>query len=134
MNKIENGFVTGNLRWLLRLEGLAIFLFSLMAYEFMGFPWGFFILVFLVPDLSLFAYFHSAKVGAIAYNIMHSYVLPLMLFAYGFFVSSSEVDRVAIIWIAHIGFDRALGYGLKYSRGFRYTHFGKIGRHKDSQS
>lgn len=127
MNQLENGYVTGNLRWILRLEGLAIFLFSLMAYEFMGFPWGFFVLVFLVPDLSFLAYFHSARVGAIVYNIMHSYILPLMLFAYGFFVSSSEVDRVAIIWIAHIGFDRAFGFGLKYSRGFRYTHFGKIG-------
>ena len=128
MNKLENGYVTGNVYWLLRLEGLAIFAFSLMAYEFMGFPWGFFILIFLVPDLSLIAYFHSPRVGAIAYNIMHSYVLPLMLFAYGFFVSSASADKVAIVWIANIGFYRALGFGLKYPRGFRYTHFGKLGQ------
>lgn len=132
MSNLEHGYVTGNLRWLLRLEGVAIFLFSLMAYEFMGFQWGFFVLVFLVPDLALLAYFHSPRVGAIVYNIMHSYVLPLMLFAYGFFVSSSLADNVAIIWIAHIGFDRALGFGLKYSRGFRYTHFGKLGHSKES--
>lgn len=130
MSNLENGYVTGGMRWLLRLEGVAIFLFSLMAYEFMGFPWGFFILVFLVPDLSLLAYFHSPRVGAIVYNTMHSYILPLMLFAYGFFVSSSLADQLAIIWIAHIGFDRALGFGLKYSRGFRYTHFGKLGHNK----
>lgn len=130
MNNLEHGYVTGGLRWLLRLEGVAIFLFSLMAYEFMGFPWGFFILVFLVPDLSLFAYFHSPRAGALVYNIMHSYILPLMLFAYGFFVSSSMANQLAIIWIAHIGFDRALGFGLKYSRGFRYTHFGKLGHTK----
>jgi len=130
MNISEHGYVTGNLRWLLKLEGLAIFLFSLMAYEFMGFAWGTFVLVFFIPDLAILAYFHSPKVGAIAYNIMHSYVLPLMLFAYGFFVSSSLADQLAIIWIAHIGFDRALGFGLKYSRGFRYTHFGKLG-HKN---
>jgi len=131
MNNLEHGYVTGNLRWLLRLEGLAIFLFSLMAYEFMGFQWGFFILVFLVPDLSFFAYFHSPRVGAIVYNTMHSYILPLMLFAYGFFVSASLADQLAIIWIAHIGFDRALGFGLKYPRGFRYTHFGKLGHSKE---
>lgn len=130
MSDSEQGYVTGNLRWLLRLEGVAIFLFSLMAYDFMGFQWGFFILVFLIPDISLFAYFRSPRVGAIAYNIMHSYVLPLMLFAYGFFVSSPLADQLAIVWIAHIGFDRALGFGLKYSRGFRYTHFGKLGRTK----
>ncbi len=132
MKNVEQGFVTGGLRWFLRLEGVAIFAFALMAYEFMGFQWGFFILVFLVPDLSLFAYFHSPRVGAIAYNIMHSYVLPLMLFAYGFFVSSSSANQLAIVWIAHIGFDRALGFGLKYSRGFRYTHFGKLGHSKES--
>lgn len=132
MNNIEHGYVTGNLRWLLRMEGLAIFIFSLMAYDFMGFPWGFFILVFLVPDLSLFAYFHSPRVGAILYNTMHSYILPLMLFAYGFFVSSSVADKLAIIWIAHIGFDRALGFGLKYPRGFRYTHFGRLGYRKEN--
>lgn len=131
MNNLEHGYATGNLRWLLRLEGLAIFLFSLMAYEFMGFQWGFFILVFLVPDLSFFAYFHSPRVGAIVYNTMHSYILPLMLFAYGFFVSASLADQLAIIWIAHIGFDRALGFGLKYPRGFRYTHFGKLGHSKE---
>ncbi len=130
MNTIENGYVTGGLRWLLRLEGLAIFLFALMAYQFLGFAWGFFILLFLLPDLAFFAYFHSSNVGAIAYNITHSYILPLMLFAYGFFVSSSDADKIAIIWIAHVGFDRALGFGLKYSKGFRYTHFGKLGRSK----
>ena len=130
MNKQETGYVTGNIHWLMRAESLAIFLFALMAYEFLGFPWGFFILVFLVPDLSMLAYFHSQQIGALCYNMAHSYILPLMLFAYGFFVSSSEADKWATIWIAHIGFDRALGYGLKYSRGFRYTHLGKIG-HRD---
>jgi hypothetical protein len=131
MNKIENGYVTGNVRWLLRLEGVAIFVFALMAYNFLGFTWGFFVLVFLLPDVFLLVYFYSTKAGAIAYNISHSYVLPLMLFAYGFFVSSSDADRLALIWIAHIGFDRALGFGLKYARGFRYTHFGKLGHRKD---
>lgn len=130
MNASQAGFVTGNVNVLVRLEGLAILFFALMAYDFMGFQWGFFILMFFVPDLSLFAYFHSSKVGAICYNIMHTYIFPLILFAYGFFVTSSEVDSVAIIWMAHIGFDRALGYGLKYQVGFRFTHLGKIGRNK----
>jgi hypothetical protein len=34
---------------------------------------------------------------------------------------------VALIWLAHIGFDRALGYGLKYKAGFGFTHLGRIG-------
>jgi hypothetical protein len=33
--------------------------------------------------------------------------------------------------LAHIGFDHALGYGLKSSMGFAYTHLGVIQlRHK----
>jgi hypothetical protein len=99
-----------------------------MAYNFLGYDWGFFVLVFLAPDLALLAYFHSRTAGAICYNITHSYILPLMLFAYGFMVSSSDADRLATVWVAHIGFDRALGFGLKYARGFRYTHLGKLGR------
>ena len=32
------------------------------------------------------------------------------------------------LWLAHIGIDRALGYGLKYATGFSYTHLGRIGK------
>jgi hypothetical protein len=35
---------------------------------------------------------------------------------------------IALIWAAHIGFDRLLGYGLKYPTAFTDTHLGKIGR------
>ena len=34
----------------------------------------------------------------------------------------------ALIWINHIGVDRLLGYGLKYSDGFGFTHLGRIGK------
>jgi CheY-like chemotaxis protein len=34
---------------------------------------------------------------------------------------------VGLVWCAHIGFDRLLGYGLKYGAGFAYTHLGRIG-------
>jgi hypothetical protein len=32
-----------------------------------------------------------------------------------------------MIWLAHIGFDRALGYGLKYSSGFDVTQWAGSG-------
>jgi len=38
------------------------------------------------------------------------------------------MQAISIIWIAHIGFDRSLGYGLKYADGFGYTHLGLIGK------
>lgn len=32
------------------------------------------------------------------------------------------------LWLAHSGFDRMLGYGLKSPEGFSITHLGRIGR------
>jgi hypothetical protein len=33
---------------------------------------------------------------------------------------------VTLIWIAHIGVDRALGYGLKYPSSFKDTHLQRV--------
>jgi hypothetical protein len=33
---------------------------------------------------------------------------------------------LCVIWVAHIGFDRLLGYGLKYPTAFKDTHLGKV--------
>jgi hypothetical protein len=30
--------------------------------------------------------------------------------------------QIALIWLAHIGLDRMLGYGLKYPTEFKDTH------------
>lgn len=46
----------------------------------------------------------------------------------GFASAEPLVLSIAMIWLAHIGIDRALGYGLKYSRGFGFTHLGRIGK------
>jgi hypothetical protein len=52
---------------------------------------------------------------------------PMTLNIVGFALASPLVLSIAMIWLAHIGFDRALGYGLKYSVGFGFTHLGRIG-------
>lgn len=133
MSKSIPGSVTGNLRWLLRLENLAIFLFALVAYDFLSFPKEHFILFFFAPDLAIAGYFFGSKIGGIAYNTTHSYILPLLLFAFGFHISSSPINEIAIIWIAHIGIDRALGFGLKYANGFRFTYLGKLGHQSEPE-
>jgi hypothetical protein len=38
--------------------------------------------------------------------------------------------QASLIWIAHIGFDRLMGYGLKIGPGFKDTHLGRIGTKK----
>jgi hypothetical protein len=67
-------------------------------------------------------------VGAVVYNAAHSHIVPLVMITAGFGFAPPLLLSVAMIWLAHIGFDRALGYGLKYQAGFGFTHLGRIGR------
>jgi hypothetical protein len=125
---VTSGVVTGGLRTLLRLEGLTLFLGMTLLYTVWGGAWWVYLLLFLVPDLSMAAYLAGPKGGAIIYNAAHSYMAPMILMVTGFGMESPLTLSIAMIWLAHIGFDRALGYGLKYATGFGYTHLGRIGR------
>ena len=122
------GAVSGGLRTMLRLEGLMLFAGMTLLYAVWDGSWWVYAILFLVPDLSFVAYLAGPKAGAVVYNAAHSYMAPMMLMTSGFALSSPLVLSIAMIWLAHIGIDRALGYGLKYSAGFAFTHLGRIGR------
>ena len=106
---------------LLRLEGAAVLIVSLLSYHWHQGSWLQFALLFLLPDLSMLGYAANTKVGAIAYNAAHTYVLPLMLAGYSFASNRPAIVSLALIWIAHIGLDRMLGFGLKYPTRFNDT-------------
>jgi hypothetical protein len=112
-------------RVLLHLEGLAAFVGALVAYRHLGGGVGLFLALFLVPDLSMLGYARGPRVGAAAYNAAHSYVGPALLATLGLFLGAHGALIAAAIWVAHIGLDRALGYGLKYGTAFRDTHLGR---------
>ena len=122
------GAVTGGVNILLRLEGLTLFLGMILLYAVWGGSWLLFAVLFLVPDLSFLAYLADAKTGAVVYNAAHSYLAPVALMTSGFAIGDPLTLSIAMIWLAHIGIDRALGYGLKYAEGFGYTHLGRIGK------
>ena len=122
------GTVTGGLRTLLRLEGLTLFAGMTLLYAVWGGSWWIYALLFLVPDVSFAAYLAGPRTGAIIYNAAHSYMAPMALMTTGFATDSPLTLSIAMIWLAHIGIDRALGYGLKYSAGFGFTHLGRIGK------
>lgn len=122
------GAATGGVRALLRLEGLTLLVGMTVLYAFWEGSWWVYAILFLAPDLGFAGYLAGPKVGAIVYNAAHSYLAPVALLTAGFAVSSPLLLSIAMIWLAHIGFDRALGYGLKYSAGFGFTHLGRIGR------
>ena len=127
MSDHSSAGAAGGVRALLRLEGLLLFTAALLLYAHAGASWMLFLALFLVPDLSFIAYLFGPRVGAFAYNTMHTTVGPIVL-ALASQVIAVPLLPIAIIWFAHVGFDRALGYGLKYASGFSDTHLGFIGK------
>lgn len=132
--------VTGAPRRWLRAEGAAVLVVATLAYGVSGQSWWLFAALFFVPDLSFAAYLLGPGAGALGYNLVHSYVLPLailplasgawdshVMIPWAGTVDVSHIVRVVpIVWLAHIGFDRLLGYGLKYPSAFRDTHLGRL--------
>lgn len=125
---VAPGSANGGVRLLLRAEGLVVVVAATAAYAQVGAGWGWFAALFLVPDLSFLAYLAGPRAGALAYNAMHSYLGAVGLLAAGVLGAAPMLVAGGLVWCAHIGFDRALGYGLKYAAGFGQTHLGRIGR------
>ena len=119
--------ITGQPKPILRLEGLVLFATGLAAFLYLKQSVWIFAGLFLVPDLCMAAYFAGPKLGTIAYNIFHTTIVPLLLAIYGVLSGELFAQVIASIWLAHIGLDRAIGYGLKYATDFKDTHLGRIG-------
>ncbi|HZP58726.1 MAG TPA: DUF4260 domain-containing protein [Opitutaceae bacterium] len=113
-------------KFLLQLEGLMAVTVACVAYRQLGASWFEFAVLFLAPDISIASYFFGQNIGAIAYNSGHTYLAPFLLAAIGHLAGLSAIMPIALIWVAHIGFDRLLGYGLKYETGFKHTHLNRL--------
>ena len=107
---------------------MALFVIAALLYRQHGMSWWLFALLFLVPDLSFLGYLAGPRIGAMVYNAAHTTLLPIIPGVGAVTFSSPMARAMTLIWLAHIGLDRALGYGLKYGTGFSFTHLGRIGR------
>ena len=117
----------------LALERAALGVLGLMAYQIvaisaLGYGWWLFAALILAPDIAFAFYLFGPRIGAIGYNILHSWTGPVALVAAAWLAATPVLAVIAIVWFTHIGFDRALGYGLKYETGFADTHLGRIGK------
>jgi len=112
---------------ILRAEGLVCLLLACALYQVQGFSWLEFGLWFLLPDVAIFVYvLGNERFGMWAYNLTHSSVGAGLLAVLGLALNAPLFLQAALIWFAHIGLDRALGFGLKFPLGFRVTHLGVL--------
>ncbi|MFN3324131.1 MAG: DUF4260 domain-containing protein [Bryobacteraceae bacterium] len=111
-----------NPRVLLLVEGAAVLAVSVLLYSRLQGEWRRFALLFFVPDLSMLGYAVNSRFGAAAYNAVYSMVAPLALSAWARAAGHDTWLPLLLIWVAHLGFDRMLGFGLKFPNGFRRTH------------
>lgn len=112
--------------FLLRLEGLTLAAGAVAVYAQQGGNWLLFGLLLLAPDLSMLGYLAGPRSGAASYNLVHHEALPAILLAFGWWGHQSLALYVALIWLAHIGLDRLLGYGFKYATEFKDTHLSRV--------
>ena len=123
-----SGMTEGAVRSWLRLEGLAAFGAGLALFGASGGSWLLFVPLLLVPDISAIGYLAGPRVGSFTYNLLHNWVPGIVALGLGAWLASPAVVLVAAILIAHVGMDRAVGYGLKLPSSFQDTHLGRMGR------
>ena len=111
---------------LLRLEGAAVFGASIALYIHLDFDVLLFVLVILAPDLGMLGFLAGPRVGAATYNAVHTELWPIVIATLGVLTDGTVLTEVGLIWLAHIGFDRMIGAGLKYPTGFNDTHLGRV--------
>lgn len=115
---------TGLVTAILRAEAFVEVVLIVTEYRYLGGTWPMFAALFLVPDIGIAGYLADRRIGATVYNLAHTYLAPALLALAGFILAAALPYLLALIWAAHIGFDRLAGFGLKYPSGFGVTHLG----------
>ena len=123
----SDGAVSGAPRLWLRLEAAALLTGALIAYSTTGQHWWLVPVVVLLPDLAMTGYVGGTRIGAFLYNLAHATPMPAMVIGLGWWQHRPLVLGLGLVWLAHIGLDRLMGYGLKYDDHFQHTHLGILG-------
>lgn len=124
-------FVTGKPKLWLRLDGLVLFIGSVLLFAGQQQEWWLYPLLLFVPDIFMLGYLKNTRAGAALYNIGHSYLAPTLVILSGWYRVDPFTIAVGLIWFGHVGFDRFFGYGLKYDSDFKHTHLGDLAKPKN---
>jgi hypothetical protein len=108
------------------MEGVVVAAAAIILFFHFDYEWWLLLALALAPDLSLCAFAAGPRAGAAAYNAAHTYVLAVALATAGVIAGSAWPTKLGLIWLVHIGVDRAVGYGLKYPRVGKETHLQRV--------
>ena len=111
----------------LALEEFAMLLLGIFVFSRLDFVWWWFLVLFFTPDFGMLGYLFNNKIGAFIYNVFHHKGLAVLIWFLGFYLQNGVFQLIGVILFSHAAFDRILGYGLKYEKGFKFTHLGEIG-------
>jgi Domain of unknown function (DUF4260) len=127
---MEPTYVTGKPKLWLRLEGLVLLVATICLFAGEHQKWWLYPALLLVPDIFMLGYLKDKKIGAFLYNLGHSYLAPALVIYSGWHRHHSLTTAIGLIWLGHIGWDRFIGYGLKYDSDFKHTHLGDLNKGK----
>jgi hypothetical protein len=113
-------------RFWLHAEGVAAFVAGTLLYFQGGGDGLLFLPLLLVPDVGLLGYLRGSRAGALTYNLVHNWAIGLAVLGAGLALPSNPLVLAGAILIAHVGMDRAVGYGLKYAGGAKITHLQRV--------
>lgn len=103
-----------------------MFVAGIVLYAQTGGNWLMFIVLLLAPDLAMLSYLANKRVGAITYDLAHHLLVPAILIVLGSATGTVILTHIGLIWLAHIGMDRTVGYGFKYATNFKDTHLQRV--------
>ena len=115
------------MKTVLKLEEILMFVLGIYLFNQLDYAWWWFLVLILAPDIGMVGYLFNNKIGALTYNLFHHKGLAILVYLVGVYFSIPLCQLIGIILFSHSALDRAMGYGLKYDKGFKFTHLGEIG-------
>ena len=111
---------------LLKLEEILMFVLGTYLFGMLDYAWWWFLVLILAPDIGMIGYLFGNKIGAVGYNLFHHKGVAIAVYLLGNYLSLPLWQLTGIILFSHSAMDRIFGYGLKYDKGFKFTHLGEI--------
>jgi len=116
------------MKTVIKLEEVGLFILGIYLFSLLNYQWWWFLVLILAPDFSMIGYAVNNKIGALSYNLFHHKGIAILLYLIGCYLQIEVMQLIGIILFSHSAMDRIFGYGLKYEKGFKYTHLGEIGK------